>query len=299
MNNSLNVDISGAISEFQAAMKEFLLKRRLYRILLRGKGLEFEAYRTYAPDDDAASIDWKASSRANSLLVKQYRDERNLKVIFLVDVSENMVSGSGPKLKCEYAAEVVSAFAHLITSTGDKPGFIFFNDHVREYMKPSGGTKHFSRLVDFIRNPANYGGASNLNRAFDFMLGYVGKNVESAILVSDFISFSPEMKKNLSLVSNKFETTALMIRDQLDNTLPAFRGEVVIEDPKTGEQLLMNPEVVRNAYESLAREQIKLMRDSCMHNNIDLLEMMTDRPFVPTLSEFLKSRIKSPARIPK
>ncbi|MBU0467286.1 MAG: DUF58 domain-containing protein [Nanoarchaeota archaeon] len=299
METKLNVNISGAISEFQAAMKEFLLKRRLYRILLRGKGLEFEAYRNYAPDDDASSIDWKASKRANTLLVKQYRDERNLKVVFLIDLSENMVFGSAEKLKCEYAAEVVAAFAHLITTTGDKPGFVFFNESVKDYMKPSAGTKHFSRFVDYITTASNYRGHSNLREGFDFLLSYIGKSVESVILVSDFISFNEELKKEISLIANKFETTLLMIRDPLDNTLPDFAGEVVIEDPRTGQQLLMNPKVAKKAYELHAQEQEQAIRITCMKNNIDLLELMTNNPFVPTLSAFLKGRIKHKPRTVK
>ena len=131
----LNADIPGSVAELQAAMKEFVLKHRLYRILLRGKGLEFEAYRNYAPDDDSETIDWKASARANTTLVKQYRDERNLKIVFIVDSGENMVFGSTKKLKCEYAAEIVGAFSHLIISTGDRAGIVFFADKIKEYIR--------------------------------------------------------------------------------------------------------------------------------------------------------------------
>ncbi|MBU1103029.1 MAG: DUF58 domain-containing protein [Nanoarchaeota archaeon] len=297
IQKSLNTDIPGAISEFQATMKEFLLKRRLYKILLRGKGLEFESYRRYAQDDDASSIDWKASMRSNNLLVKQYRDERNLKVVFLIDMSENMVFGSTEKLKCEYAAEVVSAFAHLIITTGDKPGFVFFNDDVKDYIKPSSGTKHFSILADYLTTAENYHGRSNLKNGFDFLLNYVSKGIESVIIVSDFVSFNEPLKKDAALISNKFETTFLMVRDPLDNTFPDFEGEIVLEDPRTGQQLLVNPKVAKQAYENYALQQETLIKKTCMENNIDLLEMMTDKPFVLTLSGFLKSRIKRKTRL--
>ncbi|MBU0906909.1 MAG: DUF58 domain-containing protein [Nanoarchaeota archaeon] len=295
----LKADIAGAISDLQASMKEFLLKRRLYRLLLRGKGLEFESYRSYAPDDDAASIDWKASKRANSLLVKQYRDERNLRVVFLVDMGDNMVFGSRDKLKCEYTAEVVAAFSHLITTTGDKPGFVFFSDKMKEYIKPSRGKKHFSRFVDYITNPEHYGGFTDLNKGLEFALSYIGRDVESLIIVSDFLSYNKEAKINLSLVARKFETTALMIRDPLDNTLPNFSGEIVVEDPRTGQQLLVNPKVAKEAFEKYAEDQISAIKKDCLLSNIDLLEITTDTLFVPTLSSFLKGRIKQKARIGK
>ncbi|MBS3077738.1 DUF58 domain-containing protein [Candidatus Pacearchaeota archaeon] len=294
----LKADIAGAISDLQASMKEFLLKRRLYRLLLRGKGLEFESYRTYAPDDDAGSIDWKASRRANSLLVKQYRDERNLRVVFLVDVGANMVFGSVEKLKCEYAAEVVAAFSYLITTTGDKPGFIFFSDKVNDYIKPSRGKKHFSQFTDYITETKNYGKFSNLDIGLEFALNYIGKDVESLVIVSDFLSFQESTKINLSFIAKKFETTALMIRDPLDNTLPDISGEIVVEDPKSGQQLLVNPKVAREAYEKYSSAQQESVRKACLASNIDLLEILTDKPFVPTLSSFLKSRVRQRARIP-
>lgn len=298
MNNDrfLKADIAGAISDLQASMKEFLLKRRLYRLLLRGKGLEFESYREYTQDDDAGSIDWKASRRANSLLVKQYRDERNLRVVFLVDIGENMVFGSVEKLKCEYAAEVVAAFSHLITTTGDKPGFIFFSDDVKTYIKPSRGKKHFSQFTDYLIDMRNYGKFSDLDKGLEFALDYMGHDVESLIIVSDFLSFDEKTKTNLSLVASRFETTALMIRDPLDNTLPNVSGEIVVEDPKSGQQLLVNPKVAREAYERYSRVQQEEIRKTCLASNIDLLEITTDKPFVPTLSGFLKGRVRQRAR---
>src|SRR3989344_458525 len=149
---SLNVDVGTSIAAFQAVMKEFLLKHKLYKILLRGKGLEFESYRTYSADDDASTIDWKASKRANSLLVKQFRDERNLKIMFVIDTGANMVFGSSKKLKCEYAAEVFTSFAYLILSSGDRVGCLLFKDEVEEYVKPGSGRRHFFRLIDNITN---------------------------------------------------------------------------------------------------------------------------------------------------
>ena len=127
----LNVDIPKSVGEFQALSKEFELKAKLYKTLFRGKGLDFDGYRTYAPEDDAQNIDWKASKRSNELLVKQYIEERNLKVVFVIDVGENMVTGSTEKLKCEYVAEIVAALAHLIIISGDKIGFILYNENAK------------------------------------------------------------------------------------------------------------------------------------------------------------------------
>jgi len=288
---SFNVNIGKSISEFKDAMKEFELKYKLYRIIIRGKGLEFDSYREYTTDDDAEAIDWKASMRANKLLARRYKEERNLKVVFVFDVGENMIFGSTQKLKCEYAIETVAAFAHLIVTSGDKIGYVLFGDQVKDYVKPGSGLKQFNRMIADITNTSIYKGMSNLNNVFDFVLNYVN-GIESLVVVSDFLTFDQGAARKLSLIANKIETVALMVKDPLDRTLPDVSGELVVEDPKTGQQLLVNPKLVRNVYEKFSLEQENFLRKVCIRHDIDLLELITDKGFVPSLSEFLKSRVK-------
>ncbi len=289
---SLNVDIAGSISDFKAAMKKFELKYKLYRLIIRGKGLEFDSYRDYSSDEDAGSIDWKASMRANKLLAKRYKEEKNLKVVFVIDVGDNMVSGSSSKLKCEYATEIISAFAHLIISSGDRIGYVLFNNEIVDYVKPSAGMRQFNRLVSDLINPEKYSNMSDINKALDFVLNYVG-HVESIIIVSDFLNFDENSAKKLSLIANKIETLALMIKDPIDRSLPDISGELVLEDPKTGQQLLINPKIIRGAYEKISSQNEEYLRKICLRYNIDLLELITNKSFIPFLSDFLKSRIKN------
>lgn len=286
----INADVASSVAQLQAVMKQFLLRQKLYRILLRGKGLEFEAYRTYAQDDDARAIDWKASKRSNSLLVKQYRDEKNLKIVFIVDVGNNMVFGSQEKLKCEYAAEVVGALAHLIIHTGDRAGVAFFSDEIKGYIKPSGGDKHFHRLIDKLTDATTYGKTSNLRVGFDFAIDYLSRNIDSVVIVSDFINFDRTMIKPLSTVAAKFETVVLMIRDPLDDKMPPVSSEFVVEDPKTGQQLLINPKVAGRAYEKFSAMQKELVKEVSANHNIDFLELNTRDSIIPGLPEFLQGR---------
>jgi len=288
----LNADIGGSISQFQAIMKSFELKTQLYRTIIKGKGLEFDGYKTYTPEDDADSIDWRASKRANQLLVKKYIEEQNLKIIFIIDVSDNMVFGSEEKLKCEYASEVVAALANLIITSGNRVGYILFNESVIEFIKASKGKKHFSRFMDVLTDASIYRGSSQLDNALDFALKYLSKSVSSVVLVSDFIKLNENSKEKLTLISHRFETMALMVRDPLDRELPDISGEVIIEDSVTGERILINPHLAKGSYGKYAAEQEKLVREVFRKNNIDVVELLTDRSFVVSLATFLKERTK-------
>jgi len=288
----LNVDIGGSISEFRSIVKEFRLKKEIYRLIFRGKGLEFESYRNFSPDDDARDIDWKASSRAQKLLVKQYKEERNLKIVFLVDVGSNMVFGSTEKIKCEFVTEFVAAFANLIISSNDRIGFFLFNDNVNHFVECKGGTKHFQLFIDTLSNGFNYGGKSDINKALDFATKYLNKSIHSVIIISDFLNVNNETKKKLSLLSKMFETMAIRVKDPLDITLPDINKEIIIEDSSTNQQLIINPKIAKKTYEKYTLEQGKEVEKMFKESEVDYLDLTTDKSFVIPFATFLKERIE-------
>jgi len=292
----LNADIGGSIAKFQSAIKSFEHKAKIYRTILKGKGLEFSGYRQYSGEDDASTIDWKASKRANQFLVKQYIEEENLKVVFLIDIGEDMVFGSGNKLKCEYSAEIIAALTKLIINSRNKVGYIFFNDTVREYIRPARGDNHFGRFMDVLTDASIYGGTSNLSSALDFSLMYLDKSISSLVIVSDFVKMDPSVEEKLALVAKKFETMAVMVRDPLDRNMPDISGEFVVEDSATGQRMLINPSLAKKTYEKYALEQELFVREVFRESGIDMIELLTDKPFVASLAAFIKGRVKSVKR---
>ena len=291
IERKLNIDIAGAISEFDAAAKEFELKEKIYKILFRGKGLEFESYREYSPEDDAEEIDWKASMRGGKILVKRYIEERDLGIVFMIDVSENMVLGSHEKLKCEYAAELIGALAHLILNSNDKIGFMFFSDRVKDYVPPKKGLNQLYLLIDILSDPNLYQGGSNIRGALKYASDYLNESINSVIIVSDFIKVNIDSVKDLYFLGHRFETVGLMVKDPLDKSLPDMDREIVVEDPSTGEQILINPGKTRAIYEKYAIQQENFVKEVFGKANIDILPLMTDVHFVYPLAEFLKERV--------
>lgn len=288
----LQGDVAGSIAEFQEIVKQFDLRFRLYRILYRGKGLEFEGFRTFENDDDADAIDWKVSARANRLMVKQYKEERDMKFVFVIDVGSNMVLGSEDKLKCERAMEVVAALAHLILSSGDKVGFLLYNEKVVQYIPPGRGNKHFDLLLDSISNADTYRGASNILSALDFMNRNFTESIKSVVFVSDFLKVKHDVLHPLFMTAQRFEAISIQILDKLDFTLPKISGEVFVEDSSTGERLLINPNVAKKEYEKYAAIREREIEEIFRSSGIDLLKIETSEHFVPKLAEFLKERVK-------
>lgn len=288
----IELDYAKGISEFQEIIKSLQLKTKIYKTLLRGRGLEFNGYRTYANDDDSSSIDWKASARGNKLLVKEYIEEKNLDFIFLIDVSSKMLFGSQNKLKCEYAAEILLAMSHLVMHSGNKFGIALYSDDVKNYILPRKGEHHFNLCIDLLSNIDNYGGASNLDNAVDFVLNLPTNNASSVIIISDFLKVNGNMVDKLNLLSKRFETFAIMVKDPLDRELPDFSGEVVVEDTDSKEQLLIDPSIARKQFREYAMQQENFVKSLFNKSDIDLLNLETNQNFVPELAEFLQERIR-------
>ncbi|MFH1585767.1 MAG: DUF58 domain-containing protein [archaeon] len=288
----LNVDIPGAISELQSMLKEFRLRKDIWKIFFRGKGLEFEQYRDYTPDDDASMIDFKTSSRAQKLIVKQYKEERELEIFFVVDVGDNMVFGSTPKLKCEFMAEMVAAFSMVMVHENDRIGYVLYSDKINEFVPCSGGEKQFQIFVDYLTQAKTYGGVPDLDQALEFSLNNFPKSTASVIVVSDFLRLTSETEKKLTLLANRFETLCVRVRDPLDIEMPDMQGEVVVEDPKSHQQLIINPRVAKGAYGMFAAEKDKRAKYIIQQSGADFLDLNTKESFATPLAIFLKERIE-------
>jgi len=291
VQKKLNVDIAGAVSELEILMKKVLPRNIMYQLIL-GKGLEFDGYRDFSQSDDASLIDWKASVRGKKLLIKKYIEERDLKFIFVVDVSDNMIFGSTEKLKCEYVAELTAALAHLILIIGDRVGFNLFSDKIIKRDAPKLGIKHFDIFVSYLTDPLTYGGKSDLNKILDGIIESIDRSTSMVFLISDFIKVDESYRKNLEVFAGLFETVAIIVRDPLDKTFPALNKEVIIEDPETGEKLLINPKVAKSVYERNASKQLNLVKQMFKDCNVDFLDLTTDKPFSTGIANFLKERIR-------
>ncbi len=290
----LKIDVAESITSLQALLKEYYAKNKTYTVFFRGKSFDFETFRDYSPEEDASNIDWISSAHYDKLLTKQYKEEEKLTVLFLIDASENMVSGAGEKLKCEYAAELALSLAYLILRTDNRVGFILFNDKGNIFFPPMRGSRCFYNFLDTLSDADNYHGAANMADALNFLLSLPRYPSASAILISDFAKFDELIKHKLVSVSFKFETTAFIIKDILDRQLPNISGEFALEDPSSGQQILVEPKLARKSYEEYVKKQEEYVKKSLKASNVDFLELSTDKPFSDKLAVFIKERIKKP-----
>ncbi len=260
-----------------------------YQSVFKGTGLEFADYRNYNPgSDDASMIDWKASKRVNELLIKEFIEERNLEVNFLVDVSSQMLTGSTKKLKAEYIAELISSLGRSILLAGDSVGMVLFSNKIVKNIPPQSGMKQFYSLTENLTKVSNYGGYSDIDKALDFIFKN-GQEGSLVILISDFV-YGINSEKNLKLVSKKFNLISIIVRDPVDIALPEGSGEVVVEDPYSGSTLLINPRKINKEYSRETSSQLTKVKNLIKKSGGDYLFLETNKPFIKEIIAFFKRR---------
>ena len=105
-----------------------------YHSVFKGRGMNFEEVREYAPGDEIRSIDWNVTARMNVPYIKKFTEERELTVMLLVDVSASGLFGSIDLSKRELAAEVASILAFSAINNNDKVGLLLFTNEVELFM---------------------------------------------------------------------------------------------------------------------------------------------------------------------
>ena len=145
-------DLAGLLAEVR---RIDVLSRRMvqgvmaggYTSVFHGAGIEVDEVREYVPGDDPRSIDWSVTARVGRPFVKTYVDERDLTVLFLLDLSASMDGGFAAWSARQMAARVLGCLAFAAVHNGDKVGLAAFSDDVVRYVPPAAGAAHALRIV--------------------------------------------------------------------------------------------------------------------------------------------------------
>jgi uncharacterized protein (DUF58 family) len=255
-----------------------------YTSAFKGRGVEFEEVREYQPGDDVRTIDWNVTARMGHPFVKEYREERELTVLLVVDVSGSSLFGTTGKFKSEVAAEVAAILAYTAIHSNDKVGLLVFSDRVEHYIPPKKGRAHVWRVIRTILKTRAEHRRTDLSVALDF-LGNVMHRRAVMFLVSDFMGEGFEQA--LRRLSQRHELVAVSITDPCEVSMPAV-GFLELEDAETGEAIVVDSSSAefRQAFEKTARKGRQALARTMASANIDLITITTDEPYIDPIVRF-------------
>lgn len=259
-----------------------------YQSVFKGRGMNFDEVREYAPGDEIRSIDWNVTARMNTPYIKKFTEERELTVMLLVDASASGSFGSLNLSKRELGAEVASILAFSAIQNNDKVGLILFSDRVELFIPPKKGRLHILRLIREMLFFKSKGTGTNLGMALE-ILNRVTHRRAVVFILSDFIA--TDFSKPLAVASRRHDVVALPIFDPGETVLPHV-GIVTFEDAETGQQVDIDTSDAQTMgqftkFEEKRRtEQQKLL----YRWGIDIIPLRTDQGVLRPLRAFFERR---------
>lgn len=259
-----------------------------YESVFKGQGMEFDEVREYQPGDEVRSIDWNVTARMGHPYVKRFQEERELTVMFVVDLSASGAFGTIGKLKNEVAAELCALLAFAAIKNNDKVGLIVFTDTIELFIPPAKGISHVLRLIREVLTFTPRQTSTNIAGALDYF-GRVMTKRCVAFLISDFLG--EDYAKPMRVLARRHDLIAVSVTDPREVALPNV-GLIELEDAETGEVILIDTGsfAVRSKYEALGHERGDALRDLFRSMGVDQVEVFTDRDYVRTLVTFFRGR---------
>ncbi len=132
----------------------------------RGQGLEFNQLREFREGDSLRQIDWKATARQRMPITREYQDDRDQQIVFLLDCGRRMRSQDGELAHFDHALNACLLLSYVALRQGDAVGLATFASEQQRYLAPVKGAAQLNVLLNAVydlessQHPADYAAAA-------------------------------------------------------------------------------------------------------------------------------------------
>ncbi|MGC8639894.1 MAG: DUF58 domain-containing protein [Isosphaeraceae bacterium] len=264
-----------------------------HRSPFHGFNIEFAAYREYTPGDDLRRLDWRVFARTDRHYIKQYEEESNVRVTFVIDASASMnYRGKRAALnKFDYASTLVVSLAMLLSRQQDPVGLVLFDEEAGTFLPPSATQAQITVISEVLQAcvPARKTELGGLLRSLTDRIRRRGFVVIVSDLFTDLDTVHDGLDR-LRFLGHEVLILQVLDRDELD--LP-FDGPTIFKDIEGDEQIFAEPGAFRRSYQAAMREFLRDLRRECGGRGYDHVCLCTDDHLGDSLARFLRSREES------
>ncbi len=168
-----------------AAISKNLTQLGIKKLRRIGTSMEFEQIKNYVRGDDPRNINWKASARANNLMVNQFQDEKSQQVYCLVDKGRLMKMPFSGMSLLDYAINATLVISNIAIQKGDKSGFISFSKKLSSAVAASKKAGQMTRILEGLYNQKTKYEESN----YELLTAYIRKTLSERSLLLLFTNF--------------------------------------------------------------------------------------------------------------
>ena len=209
-----------------------------YASVFRGAGMEFDSVRAYEAGDDPRSVDWNVTARMGRPFIKTFVDERDVRVVFVLDVGPHMDTGHGVWRLRQMAVRILACVALAATRAGDKVGLLTFGSDSHHAVPAVAGSDHGLRV---IRDALAHGAAAPAARPSTLQsalrrLRATQRRRSVVFVLSDFVQGGwSEAMRALAQRHDVIAAHFLLPTPELPAT-----GLIRLRDPQSGARVLLD-----------------------------------------------------------
>ena len=161
----------------------------------RGEGTEYEALAEYQPGMDRRAIDWNASARHVRLLAKEYRVERDNRVVLAIDSGRTMAEPVGGMPRIDRAVSAALLLAYVGLKLNDRISFFSFA------AKPQALTPAYMHTQDFpaLQRAASLIDYAHVESNFTLALTTLSAQLNRRSLIILFTEFTDATSADLMI----------------------------------------------------------------------------------------------------
>lgn len=182
-----------------------------------GNTSEFEQIRNYVQGDDLRTINWKATSRKNELMVNQYQEERSQPVYCVIDKSRPMQLAFDDMTMLDYAINSTLVFSNIALRKGDRAGLITFSDKIGTILPADKVSGQLRTIQQRLYNQRTLFKEAN----FELLYQTVRQQIKTRSLLMLFTNFESEfaMRRALPMLQRLNQRHVLVVIFFLNNEL--------------------------------------------------------------------------------
>jgi len=261
-----------------------------YHSVFKGEGIEFSEIREYKLGDDVRNIDWKVSARMNKTYIKSFIEERDLRVLFVVDNSSSSLFGNTIEKK-DKILELIGLLGYSAIRNNDSNGLILFGEGIEDYIPPRKGRKHLLKILSRTIQSDTESKRTNIKESLG-QISRLLKRKSIVFLISDFLD-KTDFNKELRLLRKKHDVIAVRIYDMRELNIPKI-GMIELEDEETGERIIIDTddEGFLERYEKTISDHFSRLSSSFKKNRIEELSISTEEDVANALNKMFSLRKK-------
>ena len=256
-----------------------------YKSAFKGTGLNFESIREYQHGDEIKNLDWKVTARMQGPYIRQYKEERQMTLLLVIDLSASSLFGTEEKTKQEITIELASILAFLAIKNNDKVGLMIVSEDVEFYLEPKQGKAHIFRIIKELLTFKPLYKTTNIKKTLSSVIRLSPKH-SIIFYISDFLD-SSHYNHEIKILKKTKDLSLVSIRDPKELSLPNL-GFIEICDPETGHSSLLNlnRKVNREYINKLQSNHREVFKAEIKKLGIKFLELSTDKNYLIELQKF-------------